>query len=195
MKSNAITAGIGKAPRPTFSNPNASVASPMPVSAKTAEVEGAAARLLQVADQQVDQNDPQNADRDVDEENPAPRGVSDDKAAERRPHNGPDQRWDADIGHRSDQVGFWYRAQQNEAPDRDHQRAAHALNDAGHDESRKRIGAPATDRAQGEDGDSAAEHPARTKPIGGPPADRDEHGEAQEITGDRHIEAQRALVE
>ena len=132
----------GNAPRPTFSKPKIDVDSPMPVSAKPREVERAAAGLLEVADEQIDQNDPQDADRDVDKKDPAPRGVGDDKAAERRPHHRADQRRDADIGHRPHQVGFRHRPQQHEAADRHHHRPAHALHDARDDEAGSELAQP-----------------------------------------------------
>ena len=101
---------LGSAPRPTFSKPNARVASPTPVSTKPREVERPAAGFLEIADEQVDEDDAQDADRDVDEEDPAPRPIGDDEAAERRAHDRADQRRDADIGHRTHQIGFFARS-------------------------------------------------------------------------------------
>ena len=186
---------LGSAPRPTFSKPNARVASPTPVSAKPPKFERPAAALLQIADEQIDEDDAEDADRDVDEKNPAPRPISDDEAAERRPHDRADQRRDADIGHGAHQIGFFHGPQQNETTDRHHQGPAHTLDDAGGDQGGQRIGHAAADRAQCEDDDRRAEHAPRPEPVGCPAADRDEHRKAQQITGDRDVEGERAFVE
>ena len=102
---------------------------------KAPVIERPAAGLLEVADKEIDQHDPQDADRNVDEEDPAPGGVSDDKAAERRSHHRSDQRRDADIGHGANQIGFRHRPQQHQTADRHHHCPSHALNNARDDKS------------------------------------------------------------
>ena len=54
-----------------------------------------------ISDEEGDQHDAEHADRHVDEEDPAPRAVGDDEAAERRPEHRPDQRRHGEIGHRA----------------------------------------------------------------------------------------------
>jgi len=80
----------------------------------------------------------------------------------------------ADVGHRAHQLGFGHGAQQHEAADRHHHRAAHALHDSREDQHPQGLGKAAGDRAQGEDDDRAGEDAAGTKAVGGPAADRNE---------------------
>ena len=146
---------------------------------KAAAVQRPAPGLLQIGDQHVDEHDAQHPDWDVDEKYPAPRGISDDEPADRRPHDRADQRRDADKRHRPHQIGFRHGSQQDEPPDRNHQRAAHTLQDTRGNQGRQRVGHATSDRPQGEHDNRRAEDPARPKPVGGPAADRDEYGKTQ----------------
>ena len=57
------------------------------------------------------------------------------------------------------------------------------------------VAEPAQDRAAEEHQDGAAEHVLGPEAVGHPAADRDEHGEAEQIAGDREAEPDRALAE
>ena len=90
---------------------------------------------------------------------------------------------------------FAHGPQQYEAADRHHQGAAHPLQDARAHQFGQIHRHAAGDRAQGEDDNRQAEDAARAKAVRGPAADRDEDGEAQQVAGDRDVEAQWALAE
>ena len=109
-------------------------------------VERLLARLAHVRDEAQREREPEDPDRDVDQEDPAPREVGDDEAAERRADHRADQRGHGQVGHRRDELGLRNRAQHHEPPDRHHHRAAHAL----HDRARARARAassPASSRS------------------------------------------------
>ncbi len=53
----------------------------------------------------------------------------------------------------------------------------------------------AADRADREHDDRRAEHTPGAEAVGGPAADRDEHRQAQQVAGDRHVEPQRRLAD
>src|SRR5947207_15117346 len=72
-------------------------------------------------------------------------------------------------------MGFRHGSQQDEPPDRYHQRAAHTLQDTRGNQGGQRVGHATSDRPHGEHDNRRAEDPARPKPVGGPAADRDEY--------------------
>jgi hypothetical protein len=162
---------------------------------KSGKIERADIVLLEIVDKNCDQHDTEKPDRDIDEEDPAPRCIGDDEAAQRRPQNRPEHRRGGDQDHRAQEIRLRDRAQHDEAPDRRHHGTAGALDHAGDDEFRQRIGQPAGDRAQGEDDDGGAEHRARAETVGHPAAQRDEDRQAQQIGGDREIEPQHVFME
>ena len=57
------------------SKPKIEARQPDPGQRKAAQSNGRRRRLAHVSDEQIDQHDPEHADRDVDEEDPAPRGI------------------------------------------------------------------------------------------------------------------------
>ena len=81
-----------------------------------------------------DEGEAEEADRDVDEEDDPPVEVADDEAAGDGPEHRPDERRDRHERHRAHEVGLLERAHDREAPDRHHERAAHALQDPERDE-------------------------------------------------------------
>ena len=136
--------------------------------------------------------DAEQADRDVDQEDPVPGQIGGDEAAERRADHRADQRRHRDPGHRIHQRALVDRAQQHQPSDRRHHRAADALQDARDHEIGDRGGQRAADRADHEDGDGDREHHARAEPVGGPAARRNEHRQRQQIRGDGELQRQRA---
>ena len=115
----------------------------------------------------------------------------------------PDRR----AEHRTDQCGYGEHGQgahdfalrhcseYDEAADRHHHGAAHALKEAGGDEPFKRRRQSAGYRAQGEDGDGGAKHIARAEAVGAPPAYRNENRERQQIGGESELEDDGILSE
>ena len=84
----------------------------------------------QVGDEQGHQDQAQDRDRHVDPEDPAPVEIGGDEAAEQRPDHRPDQGRHGQPGHGPHQLGLGHRAQQDQAPDRDHHGAAQPLEHA-----------------------------------------------------------------
>jgi len=68
-------------------------------------------------------------DRDVDQENPVPGNIRRNEAAERGADQRPDQRRQGDPHHGIDQLAPVDAAHENEARDRCHHCAPHALDD------------------------------------------------------------------
>ena len=162
---------------------------------KSLEVEARHRFLAQVLNEPERQEHAKNADRDVDPENPAPVEIGGDEAAERRPGDRTDQRRHGEIGHRADEIALGHAAQQHEPPDRHHHRPAEALEHARRYESRKRSRGAAQDRAESENDDRAAEHRARAEAVGDPAGGGDEHGERQQVGGQRELKDDRVLAQ
>ena len=156
---------------------------------EAAPVEGVAAGFADVVDVEGDQDDAEDADGNVDVENGAPGEIIDDEAADRRAEDGAEQGGGGEPGHGGDQLAFWHGAQEDQAADRDHHGAAHALEDAGGDEFAERVRLAAEDRAKGEDDDGQAEDVLGAEAVGDPAAGGDEHRECQEVggQGDVHV--------
>ena len=162
---------------------------------KSLEVEAGHVLLAQVLDELERQEDAENADRDVDPENPPPVKIGGDEAPERRPGDRTDERRHGEIGHRADEIALRHGAQQHEPPDRHHHRSAEPLKHARGDEGRKRGRGAAQDRAEREDHDRAAEHRARAEAVGDPARGGNEHRERQHVGGQRELEDDWVLVQ
>ena len=80
------------------------------------------------------QDQPEEADRDVDEENHAPVEIGDDQSAEQRSEHRTDEPRNRDEAHGADQLGFRERAHQGEPAHGQHHGAAAALQDAARDQ-------------------------------------------------------------
>ena len=94
------------------------------------------------------QRDAEKPDRNVDQEDPVPRRVGRDEAADRRADHRTDQSRHRHPGHGIDELALVDRAHQHEAADRRHHGAAHALHDAGDHEILQRRRHRASDRAR-----------------------------------------------
>ena len=135
------------------------------------------------------------ADRHVDDEDPMPRCIRGDEAAERRTADRPDQRRYGHQRHGVDQKPLVDAAHQDEAADRRHHRAAGALNNARHHELIERARQRAADRAEHEHDDGDAEDIARAEAVGDPAARRNENGEREQIRRDGKFQRQRIGAE
>jgi len=150
--------------------------------------------LAGVGDEARGQDDAQDAGRNVDPENPAPGGEGGDEAAERGPEYRSEQGRDGEPGERRDELGFGHAAQDDEPAHGHHHGAADALQDAEEDKIGKRVGEAAGGRAQSEDDDGGPEHGPGAEAVGDPAAQGNEHGERQEIRGERELERDRVLA-
>ena len=157
------------------------------------EVERRHLGLLHVRDVTQHEVEPQHADRQIDQEDPAPVKVQRDRPAECRPGHGPEQRRNGEVVERGDELVLRHGAQQNEAPDRHHHRPADALEEARGDERGERARHGAGERPGDKHDDGARKHGARSEAVGDPAADRDEHRETDEIGGQRQLERERTL--
>ena len=150
---------------------------------EAAPVEWVAAGFADVVDVEGDQDDAEDADGDVDVEYGAPGEIVDDEAADWRAEDGAEQGGGREPGHGGDELVFWHGAQEDQAADRDHHGAAHALEDTGGDEFAEGVRLAAQDRAEGEDDDGEAEDLLGAEAVGDPAAGGDENGQGEEIGG------------
>ena len=104
------------------------------------------------------------------------------------PTAGPSIAGHAQVIHRADELRAAHRAEDDDAPDRHHHRAADALHEAREREGRKRIGGRAEQRANDEDADRGAKDGARAEAVGDPAADRDEDAEAEHVARDGDLQ-------
>ena len=120
------------------------------------EVEAFGMVALDRIDVALRQHDADEPDRNVDQKDPVPGEIGGDEAAQGRPDHRADQRRHRHPRHRADQRALVDRAQQHEAADRRHHRAAQPLQDAGADEVGDRRRQRAADRADHEHRDRHA---------------------------------------
>jgi hypothetical protein len=142
-----------------------------------------------------DKQQPGQAERHVDEEVPVPGQIGGDEAAEHRPDHRREQRRPGDQRGGGDQLGLSCAAQNQDAADRRHQRAAQALHDAGGDKFRQTLRETAGDRGQREERNRDQEDGARAEPVGKPGRQRHEHRHGQHIGGDADAHRHRRHVE
>jgi hypothetical protein len=126
----------------------------------------------------------QQAERQVEVEDPVPTEVLGDQAADRWPENGRNQTGPGDDGDRIDEVAFAGVAQHHQTPDRHHHGPADALQDARGHKLPERVAQPAQGRGQGEDQDRAAKHSSWSIAISDPAADRNADRERDHIRAD-----------
>src|SRR5208337_3061227 len=107
----------------------------------------------------------------------------------------PEQRRHGQIRERVDEVALLDAAQEHEASDRDHHRAAEALEDARGDQGVERVRRAAADRAEGENDDGGAEDRARPEPVGDPAGRGYEHRQRQHVGRQSELEDDRVLME
>ncbi len=122
-----------------------------------------------------------DAQRQVDDEDPAPGGIRRQHAAERGCDHRRDQRWPGQIRKRLDQLSGRGLSQDDEPANRYHHRAADSLQDAKSGELAQAGADRAQARCDGEHGDGSAEDDASPEPISEPPADRNEDAQGEQV--------------
>ena len=140
----------------------------------------------------VASEDAEDADRHVDPEDPVPAEIGGEEPAERRAGERADQRRDGQPGHGRDQLVARRGADQHQARDRRHHRAADALQEARQHEGR----AANCEKAQQIEPTTKTTMATRktlrrAEPVGHPARDRDEDGERHEIGGQRQLQRDR----
>ena len=142
-----------------------------------------------------DEHRADQADRQVEEENPAPARIGGDEAADRRPKHGADHRRHAHR--RASCTSPPLPTARNStsrptgtiiAPPRPWKTRQSA-------NSTHTVAEAAQHRAEGEDSDRRAEDSARAEMVGEPAADRNEYGQAEDISGDADREMDRRRPE
>ena len=136
----------------------------------------------------IDDDDPaekegEQADGEIEIEDPAPAVVIRDEAAERRPDDGGEQRGDAEDGH--GRALFFLRegVEQDALAGGLQAAAGEALQDARGDEHGQARGHAAEDRGERENGDGPEEIIAPPKPHSEPAGDRQHDGIRGQIAG------------
>ena len=131
----------------------------------------------------------------VDQEDPVPGHGFHQPATQGRTRQGADQAGNGDEAEDADQLAARIDAQDHQAPHRQHQRTAEALDDPGGDQQVEAGRQGAEQRAKGEEGDGGEEDAATAEAIGNPArgGNQQRHGEQ---VGDHHpLHAQRILAE
>ena len=148
------------------------------------DIDGRHVVLAGVWHEAGDEIDPQNADRHVDPEDPAPGPIGRDQPTQRRPDHRADQRRHGQIRHRSHQPRLGNETKHHQTPDRHHHGAAYPLNHTGDHQGDHRAAETTQHRARDEDTDGGTKDVTGAELVGHPAADRDEDGETEEIRGD-----------
>ena len=120
-------------------------------------VEIQAAFLADVGDEECGEHDAEDADRDVDPEDPRPARIGRHEAADRRSKYRAEQAGHGEPGEGGDEFRLADGAQDHQPPDRHHHGAADALDDAGEDQHLHRACRAAEHRAHREDEDGDTE--------------------------------------
>lgn len=158
-------------------------------------VETARHRAAQVRHQLHRHQAAEQADRQVDQEDPVPGGVLHQPAAQRRSRQRAEQAGNGDEAEHPHQVLARVDAQDHQPSHRHHQRAADALYDARPDQQFEARRQRAKQRAEAEQQYRAEEHPARAETVGDPPRGRYQQGHREQV-GDHHrLHAQRVFVQ
>ena len=140
------------------------------------------------------QEEPEYADRHVDQEDAAPVEVLGDEPAQRRPHDRAQQRGYGEVVERLDQPALGHGLQQHQPAHRHHHRAAYPLHEACEHERGERARACAQQRSAHEHHDGGGKDGARAVAVGHPSADRNEYRKADQIGGKRQFERERILA-
>src|SRR5439155_13816178 len=114
----------------------------------------------------------QDADREVDVEDPAPRVVVGDPAPERWPDDRRDDHADPVDTHRDAPLPRREALEQHRLRDRLEGTSADALDDARHDQHAEALGRTAEDRGRGEDADTHEQEPRAAEESAEPAAGR-----------------------
>jgi len=143
----------------------------------------------------VDHPEPDQGEGDVDEKNHAPRKPVHDQSAGERSEQWTEQGWDDDVVHGADHLGTGKSTEEREPSDRGHHRAAYALQNAGGHQQRHVGRETARQGAQHKEHHGEPEDSIRAKPIRHPAADGNEDSEAQRVTRQDRLQAQRRDAE
>ena len=136
-----------------------------------------------------------DADRQVDQEDPVPRGAVDQRAAEDRAEDRAEQHRDAEHGHHAtDALGAGGAGQDRHAERHQHA-AAEALQDAEEHQHLEAGGGRAEHRAGGEQQHGEQVEPLGAEAVGGPAGQRDDAGQGQRVAGHRPGDLGRGGVE
>ncbi len=162
---------------------------------QAAQVEPAGRSMELLAEPQRREHQCDRADRQVDIEDPAPRGVVDEHATEHRPDRRGDH-GDAEDAHGGRRpLGQRERSKQHRAADRGDQPGAEPLEDPEHDEQRQARCRAAEARCDHEHRQGHDEHSLGPEPIAEPAGRRNDGGEGEQVgdrdpldVGRRHVE-------
>ena len=126
---------------------------------------------------------PDDADRDVDQEDGAPARMGDDETTDDRREDRCHECGPGQIGDGPDDLGSVDGTQHREPADRDHHRPAGSLYDAHRDEPAQTAGKCAAQRTECEHRHRAEEHRPHAPALRRPATHRDDHGERHQVGG------------
>ena len=130
-------------------------------------------------------------DRQVDQEDPVPGQVLHHPAAHGRADQRAEQAGNGDEPHDPHQFRTRVGAQHHQAPDRQHQRTAQALNHPGADQHAQAARQGAEQRAEAEQKDRAEEDFLGAETVGDPAGGGDQQGDGEHVGDDHALHAQR----
>ena len=146
-------------------------------------------------EQAARQQQPDDPDRQVHEEDPAPRQVLDDRAADDGAEHRCEQHRHADDAHHAAHAARARGLSQGDHPDRHDHAAGEALE---HAEADQRLGAPGqAAEAAGHDErrHGGHPHPLRAEALGGPPGQRDRGREREQVAGAHPLDRRQRRVQ
>jgi hypothetical protein len=152
------------------------------------EIQGRRGVVAAGLDQPRGHHQGHRAQRHVDEKQPTPAGVGGDQTAgERRDHR-RHQRRPYQQRHHPQHVCLGGAREDDETADRDHHRAARALQHAEHHQLGEGAAQRARQRRRREQEDRGQEHRPGAPARGQPAAERDEHRQGDQIGGDHQAD-------
>ena len=137
----------------------------------------------------------EQAEGDVDEEDPTPRGMRGDNAAEHRTHGRAEHARYREHSRRTCPFVRWEGPVEHRLADRHEHAAAHPLGHAECDQLLDRLRQPTQGRSQREQGQRSQEHPFGADSVTQPPRRRDPNRQAQQVGRDHPLETGVARAE
>ena len=159
------------------------------------DIERAPLLLADVSHEARRKQDPDDPHREIDDEDPAPVEIGGDEAAQRGADHRADERRHGHPGHRAHELAPGHAPQEDQPPHGHHHGPADSLQEPCGHEAGERASDRTRDRARHEDAERRPEDVPGTEAVGHPARDGNEHGQADQVRGQRELERDRVLVE
>ncbi|MNE28771.1 hypothetical protein D3C80_1222270 [compost metagenome] len=156
-------------------------------------VEAGTFRAAQVGDELPHRITADGANGQVEQEDPVPAENLHQPATHGRAQQWAEQTGDGDEAHDPHQLRTRVSAQYDQAPDRQHQCPAQALDHPRADQHAQAVGQGAQQRAEAEQQDGAEENALGAEAVGNPARCGDQDGHGEHVGDDHRLHAQRVF--